>query len=530
MAAPTPKVELELAGRGNGWTAITSDVMTPLRIAYGIQGSGPTDRTASAGSCTLTLNNSASNSARLMGYYSPGGTFARAGFALGIRVRVQLQDPATSTWYVRFIGSIVSIKPIPGAYGPRTVQVIATDWIDEAARATVSGLATQLNKRSDQILTTLIGNVPRTPEAQSLATGRDTYAYALDTARDDSPNPVLQEIARVVSSEGGYFYVKGDGTAVFEARFTRLSTSDAATFDNTMAGLEVEQKRDHVLTRVQVVTHPRTVDTSTQVLYQLKSVTSIPIGGTLSLLSGYTDPNNRAERVGGTSMVAPVATTDYLANSAVDGSGTDLTASLGVVANFGGNGVRFDLTNNAAVVLYITKLQARGLGVYDYQQTVAEAKNAALAASSGETVVSIDMPYQSDPSVGMDYARYTLALFGAQEVGIWRLGTAGSSELGVSTQLAYFVQSTVGSVRITPRTAAIQTEILARDVGDRIKLLETVTGLSKSFYIQAVDITIDAPGYPSVIWTLAPADTVEYWRLGTAGFAELGVSTHLAYS
>jgi hypothetical protein len=530
MAAPTPKVELELAGRGNGWTAITTDVLTPLRITYGINGAGPSDRTASAGSCTFTLNNSAANSAGKVGYYSPGGPLARTGFTLGIRVRVQLQDPATATWSVKFLGSIVSIKPTPGSYGPRTVQVIATDWIDEAARATVSGLTTQLNKRSDEILTTLIGNVSRAPQAQSIATGKDTYAYALDTARDDKPNPVLQEIARVVASELGYFYVKGDGTAVFEARFSRIATSDAATFDNTMAGLDVQTTRDNLLTRVQVVTHPRTVDGSTQVLYQLKSVTDIPIGGSLTLLAGYTDPNNRAERVGGTSMVTPVATTDYLANSAADGSGTDLTALISIVTSFGGNGVRFDITNNATVVAYITKLQARGLGIYDYQNTVAEDKDTLLAATYGETVASIDMPYQSKPSVGLDAARYLLSLYSAPQVGVWYLGTAGSSELGVTTQLEYYVQSTVGSVRIAPKTAALQTQILTREVGDRIALKEAVTGLSKSFYIQAVDLTIDAPGYPTVIWQLAPADTVAYWRLQTAGFSELGNTTRLAYA
>lgn len=529
MAAVTPKVEVELTGRGNGWTDITSDVLTPIRISYGIRGAGPTDRTASAGSMTWTVNNSERNSASTLGYYSPGGPASRPGWTLGIRVRASFLDPATSTWHTKFVGSITSMNPVPGRYGARRVQVVAADWLDEAARSTVSGLSTQINQRSDTIISLLVNNVSRAPEATSIATGLETFAYALDTARDDRPNPVLQEIARVTLSELGYFYLKGDGTAVYEARFDRANTADDTTLADTMSGLTVSVTRDALLSKVQVITHPRTVDTATQVLYQLKSVPQIPIGGSLTLLSGYTDPNNRAERVGGTSMVTPVATTDYLANSAADGSGSDLTAQIGIVTNFGGNGVRFTITNNASVVVYITKLQCRGLGIYDYQNAVGEAEDTTIATDFGEQVASIDMPYQSNVSVGVDAARYLLGLYGATEIPVWELGTAGSSELGVTTQLAYRVQTTVGSVSVAPSTAALQTQILARDVGDRVGITETVTGVAKSFYIQAIDLEIMSPGLPFVTWTLAPADTTLYWRLEEAGFSELGVATRLSF-
>lgn len=185
MAAVTPKIEAEFTGRDNGWTEITSDVLTPIRISYGIRGAGPTDRTASSGSMTLTLNNSERNSATTIGYYSPGGPASRIGFTLGIRVRASFRDPATLTWHTKFVGSITSITPVAGRYGSRSVQVVATDWMDEAARSTVAGLTTQINKRSDEIITLLVNNVTRGPVATSIATGRDTFAYALDTARDD---------------------------------------------------------------------------------------------------------------------------------------------------------------------------------------------------------------------------------------------------------------------------------------------------------------------------------------------------------
>ena len=277
MPAITTTVQIELSGRNNGWTDISADSLSPLRISYGIQGGGPQDRMASSGTLQLQLDNSAAGSGGLVGYYSPGNSNARIGWTLGIRVRVTLTDPATSIGTVKFLGSIITILPTAGVYGPRRVLVEATDWIDEAARATTRGLTTQINKRSDEVFTTLVGNVTRSPEATLIATGRDTYAFALDTARDETASPILGELAQVVASELGYAYQRGTGTVVFEARSSRINTTDAVTLTDDMQAITVMNDRADLLTRVQVTTHPRTVDTSNVVLYQLKTVTEVPM-------------------------------------------------------------------------------------------------------------------------------------------------------------------------------------------------------------------------------------------------------------
>ena len=530
MALITSKIECEFSGAGLGWTEITADVLSPVSIKYGIHGSSAKDRVAGAGTMSLVLNNSSLNSANKEGYYSPGHPNARINWTIGLRMRAQFLDPATSTWYVKFIGYIISIKPDAGRYGSRRVNIVLGDWIEEAARSYISGVAAQINKRSDQVISTLIANVTRQPYATSIGTGKDTYAYALDSSRDDARNPVLQEIARVTQSELGYFYVKGDGTVVFEPRFARSTLVDSTTLDNTMAGLSLQMSRDNLLTRVQTATYPRTVDTSNQILYTLNNKSLIRVGESVTISAGYTDPNNRTARVGGTSMVTPVATTDYTANSASDGSGTNLTAFLTVSATFGGNAATIDITNTGSQDAYITKLQLRGLGIYDYGKTIGEAENTVLAAEFGDSPVLLDMRYQNDPLVGVKGAEYLLSVYGAEEIGIWYLGTDGSSNLGQTTQLAYWVQNTIGSVSISPQTPSLQTQILARDIGDRVKIIEAVTGVSKSFYIQSISLEVRAPGLPFVVWVLAPADSQIYWKLGQSGYSELGTTTRLVYT
>mgnify|MGYP000995659973 CR=1 FL=1 len=76
----------------------------------------------------------------------------------------------------------------------------------------------------------------------------------------------------------------------------------------------------------------------------------------------------------------------------------------------------------------------------------------------------------------------------------------------------------------------MQTQILVRDVGDRIGVNETVTGLAESYYIQSVDLEVMAPGIPIVTWGLAPASAQTYWALGTSGYSELGSTTWLSYT
>src|SRR3546814_3244877 len=60
---------------------------------------------------------------------------------------------------------------------------------------------------------------------------------------------------------------------------------------------------------------------------------------------------------------APVADTDYSANSAIDGSGTDRTSSLTVTLTaLGGGRFRLRLQNTFAGTIYVTRSEERRVG------------------------------------------------------------------------------------------------------------------------------------------------------------------------
>src|SRR6185295_5595569 len=134
---PTLLVEVELSGAGAGWTNLAADVVgdEEVHVTHGIQGGGPIDLVAGSGTASFTLRNDARNSGGLLGYYSPSHVNKRSGWGLGIGCRIRWTNPNTTT---RFVGRIDAIDPVAGLYGERRVRVSVADWLDEAARWTLT--------------------------------------------------------------------------------------------------------------------------------------------------------------------------------------------------------------------------------------------------------------------------------------------------------------------------------------------------------------------------------------------------------
>lgn len=500
---------------GGAWTNVATDVLidTPIQCSYGIQGSDPTNRVAGTGTLTFALNNSVSNSGGLLGYYSPDNANCRSGFALGTMVRYLVTYGGVT--YYKFIGTIDEITPTTGLHGDRITLVTACDWMDEAANTTLNNVAVQLNVRSDQVFSYLLNNCTRLPAAQSIGTGLDTYPFALDTARVDQI-ALLEEFQKLAMSEVGFVYVKGDttqgGTLVFESRTDRAGKSVAlSTFSNTMMDVSVKRGRSTIITRVQAVVHPRTVDAAaTTVLFNLPtgvSQISLGAGESRTIVCLYTDPTLRASRVAATAQVTPVATTDYLFNSASDGSGSNLTGSLTVEVTLGSDSTTVVLTNTGTVTGYVIKLQLRGKGLYDYQPVIATQQSTSAQLTYGLRTMNYDMPYQSDPNVVNGAATYFLA------------------------QYVSPVSQCDNLVVDANASAALMTACLAREPGDCIAFQETVSGLTTAtlFFIQNVSIEQGGRGNIRVAFGLVRASLSQFWLLGVVGASELDSTTTLGF-
>jgi len=509
-------------------TNITADVLTGeenVELSYGINsGAGPLNRVAETGVLSFVLDNSATNSHGQQGAYSPGHTNALAGWDIGnvIELRITYGDPAVT--YYKFVGNISSVAPLAGRHRNQTVQCIAVDWMDEAAITKVKSVTVQSNKRSDELVKLLVDEaVTVPPKATSYAEGRSTFVTSFDNLLD-AQTSVLRALYDCVISELGYLYIKGDtatgGVLTFEDRYARPKTGAAVgSFDNTMTGLDVTRGRDGIINTSYVVVHPRTTDASTSVLYELTttdSTPSIPPSSTITINCPYREASINAYRVAAATIVTPVSGTDWVANSASDGTGTNLTSDVSVtVKTQAANAVDLELVNNSiSDTVYLTTLQVRGTAIRDVTSTVMSATDELSIRTYGERDSRVDMKYESNAGE-----------FG-NEIANWILN--------IYKDPRYFVNSFQLS---SNSSDYMMTQSLAREPGDKITFAETMTGIVESssgvevgYFINGVRISIGAGDVITTNWVLAPATATQAWVLDQVTSSELGITTNLGFA
>lgn len=497
----TARIEAQLAAAV--WTSLGNDVLLPIEATWGIQGNGPTDVMAGTGELHFDLDNSLRNSGATLGWYSPAFSGKRSGWTFGIPVRLVLTYLGVD--YVRFYGKVAAISPLPGRYQERRVHVVAYDNVYDLMQADARQTTVQINQSESTLITDVLAAIPSTaqPLATSLDAGLDTFRYTFDNVGPGSK--AARVLKDLVVSSLGILFVNGDGTLTYTNRHSRAVAASSATFSNDMVALEVPSNLDGVYNRVRTTIHPKSIDAAaTTVLFSLQGTPPlVSAGETVTIWGTYYNPTQTQQLIGGTSQVTPlVATTDYTANTASDGSGTDLTASVSVVATAFASTVKLAVTNNGALPAYLTKLQIRGKGIYDIGAQTFERY---VAMSYGDLSLEIDMPYQADPEIGQSAADY------------------------VTLQYDNLAQQVSSMEFVANRSDTFMQQALLRKPGEVVTLSETVTGLSSvKAAIQRVGLRFDSRELRCT-FGLAPAAPFGMWLIGVTGASEIGSTTVLGF-
>jgi hypothetical protein len=559
--APTISLNVYFSGIGSASTNIASDVVlgdTTVRGQYGIQGTGPLDRVGRTGSLIFSLDNSAQNSASTQGYYSPGHVNARTtgtlGWNLGVLISITLSYGGTN--YIKFIGTLTDVKPVPGKHGRQVVRCVVLDWMDEASRSKLKGVSVLTNKNASELITAIVSNsVGRTPIASDYDDGRSTFAYAFDNFTDNKTS-VMRALNDVVMSEMGHLYIKGTtdaasakgGKLVFTERTARWKLgSPSHTFSEDMVSLDARQSRADIVNRTFVQVNPRTLDGNTSVLWNLTDTQIDPLigaGDTVSMVAQFTEKiliynaagasrSGRGENVASTSLITPVSGTDWIANTAADGSGTNGTSSINMtVPSSGANSAVIQIQNTGSVGLYLTTLQLRGNTLKAETPTTVDALNAASVTTYGEQDIRINMPYESDPVLALNIAE----------------------SLTESTRIARYVVRSMGI--LANKSSTLMAQALAREPGDKIGIVESMTSVgtrtawmlgiagsgeldestyldfhptSGEYVINGVSFEISAGSILRVKWVLVPANPGGLWVLNEIGSSDLDTSTVLSW-
>jgi hypothetical protein len=500
----TPRIDIDF---GAGWVDVTEDVVSAIKAKWGLAGSSPTDRVAEPGTMAFDLNNSATCSGGVRGYYSPDSPDRRSGFTLGAKVRLVMSHELFGE-RVQFQGEINRAKPEAGVASPIT-SVEVVDWMEAAALAPLIGEPVQVNADSHAIFRAIVGAVDaQPPNGIRVIPGSDRYPYALDTAQDESAKAV-SELQKLALSEYALIYVEG-GEAIFEGRRWRGRPVPDPVFtldedEQLLVVALTADDRDLLVNRAQVTAHPRLVDASaTTVLFANGAALKIPAGTSITIDCQYRDPSQRSQRVAGLDMQAPV----YSLNTLEDGSGRNITASLGVQATFGGSSAKVTLTNTGGADGFVPQgaLQLVGRGLYDFQPIMADYIDQESVDLYGENIVQYDMPHQDDPRHADDLARFIVNVF--------------SRPRTLATSVTFLANWNEECAE----------QLFLRTISDRVAVNAPSAGLIESeYWIDGWAIEVHQSGITHVTWTLGPTDPHRYWQLGVPGRTELGRTTRLGY-
>jgi len=528
----------------NIWSDITQDVVTTpvIRCSYGIRDNSVVSRVAGTGTLSFSLDNSKANSAGKPGYYSPGHTNCRAGFSAGIDIRISFTYDGVTV--PRFEGKIAKdgIKVDAGRYGQRRTTVTVVDWMNQASTKKLPLPQYTTNKRMDEVVDLILAMMSNQPENKSLDVGLDTFVSVFDTVRDKTT--ALSEFSKLALSEWGYIYLRhaaaNANTLKVEGRESRpdaffsraklptprvdswwLATEDgealitedgdyilvddffyADFFINTFVNVDYSYGKNtaNVIT---ITSYPRKYDTDPVILYTLQSSIKLAAGETRKVSGTFRDPTGGAPRVAGKNMIAPESGTDYAMFANSDGTGTNRTADLVVSETYGANGVEYELTNNNVNDSYVTKLQARGYGIYLYDAIKSTYENTGVQDKYGELTLDINMPYQNDPDTAEAIAKFELLNAQISRPQIDSFSFWANQDYRFMLAFMYL------------------------DIGSRVTVRESQTGINRDVYIDGVDFEIHGAGLIKVTYRVRPVSAITGWYIGIEGRSEIGVSTYV---
>lgn len=266
------------------------------------------------------------------------------------------------------------------------------------------------------------------------------------------------ECADLADSVFGNFFINASGQARFLDRAT--AGTSQGDFDQSELSKEIGNPQPWINYRnvMQLKVHP--VEASpTALLYEyFGDVPSVSAGGSLTIWANYT---YNGQNVPAQSIISPISGVDYTANSASDGSGTDLTSSVSVTATRMGTRAMLVIANGSGSTAYITLLRLRGVAVYEKAAVdVFYPTNPGTVTNPRSMVM--DMPWQQNPNIAADItAIYGPFLAGLHPFPTISLENNFSKQFGIELfDLVTFTSYKLGVTGVAFRVGGIEHETL----------------------------------------------------------------------
>ena len=319
----------------------------------------------------------------------------------GKKFRLTVMDESTQTKYPVMVGRIEDIRPsysqIP------TVTITGRNGIEDLKKQTVNSVQVYTTEKfTDAIGKTLL--------AANWTDGIDIDTTVTDTMGYWwlSGNSAFSEIQDLTDASRGLFCVSADGKATF---LSRLDSPDPVmTFVDNDAllsyGVKVPTPWESIKNYVKV--YSRTRMASAMTLWTLNSVPFIVAGSSITVWAEFNSTNG--EIVPATIVTTPVATTDYTANSAADGSGTNRTANISITKTTFATSAKLVISNTGLTDCYLTLMQLRGTAILSDDYTFAEDSDATSIQIYRQRELDVKTNWLQDIFSAQDYAETIVKL------------------------------------------------------------------------------------------------------------------------
>jgi hypothetical protein len=280
------------------------------------------------------------------------------------------------------------------------------------------------NQRADEIIADLLTTMGFNANQYSLDEGLNVIGYAWF----DKGTRAGDAIRKLCEAEEGHFYQDEHGVLRFENRRHYL-TSPHTTSQWTINAEDIlmweEDKTVPIINSCTVTAKPRSVQ-PTQEIWRDGIVEEVNKGEAKEIWANFENPSS--------DITAITATTDYIANTKSDGSGTDITSKVSISVDEFATSAKLTITNSYGGIAYLTLLRLRGTPAVvtsEIEQTYSDADS---IEDYGTKELKIDNDFIDDDSFAYYMARAIVRKYKSQLRRI-RITVPGLPQLQISDKV-----------------------------------------------------------------------------------------------
>lgn len=435
---PDPVYTVAMEFTANSFTQITSDC---LRVSITRQ-LATYEQGLSMGRLDLILDN-------LERKYSPANSSSVYYPNLKPNKRVRVQATYSGTTQDLFTG-YVDTYSIDPQWGRKSTYIQASDRIKDINFRDID-LSIKVNYNTGSLFTEVLSAAGVSGADSVVDSFSDIIGYAwFEKRKGTAP---IDELIKY----GDYkVFVDGSGKVQVKNRYYDLLGTVVASY-NEFLSYQYQLDEQGIGNVLRVSGSPRKVSAFQSIVAKLDRVLTVVGCGWTSFWLDYVDPDTNEAPIPVTSMATPVASIDYLLNTASGGTGTNLTATASLsFINYATTTV-CTLFNGIVDTAYVTKFQLRGYPIQ--RQPLVSAESEVVSSQNAYNKRSFTL--ESDLIDSLPYAQNYV------------------------TYLVFDKKDPLDKLSIEVKNE--WDKMLGTEVGDLLSIVESLSAIGSPFTVMAVD-------------------------------------------